>query len=75
MYTHAPPMHQPLHGPACPSTKIQIPPHLTEGHQSNMILLLSDFQVQYLETEHLKTGVDFINCFCALRPGAQLLRQ
>ena len=24
--THTPPMHQPMHGPACPSTKSPIPP-------------------------------------------------
>ena len=41
---HAPPMHppmyRPMHGPACPLTQTPIQPHLTEGHQSYMILLL-----------------------------------
>ena len=39
-----PPIHHPctdtMHGPACPSSQTQIPPHLTYRHQDYMILLL-----------------------------------
>ena len=34
-------MYRPMHGPASPSTKTQIRPHLTYRYQSYMILLLS----------------------------------
>ena len=37
---HAPPMHRPMLGPACPSTKNQIWPLLTCRHSDYMILLL-----------------------------------
>ena len=40
---HAPPMHQPIHGPACPSSQTPIRPHLTYRHWHYMKLLLFNF--------------------------------
>ena len=46
------PMHHPctdtMHGPACPSTKTQIRPHLTYRHQDYMIMLLSFLAMAFI---------------------------
>ena len=48
-------MHHPctdaMHGPACPSTKTQIPPHQTCRHQDYMILLLLFFALNDTSTD------------------------
>ena len=41
--TTSPPMHQPMHGPACPSTPNPIRPHLKNFNWNYTILLLKFF--------------------------------
>ena len=61
---HAPPMHRPMHGPACPSTKSSIPSQWQDIHLDYMILLLYEMGtvVQNLTCARLVPNLFLLAC-------------
>ena len=65
--TPPPPMYHPMHGPACPSTKHQIPPNLTYRHRVLIILLLI-FTQNLLSTLLFKSCYTLLSSCCTMLP-------